>query len=129
MQDITFDAAGKALKALRATLIYPERKMLHALVLDALAYIDSHHTTATPPPYKLPPFSRVEFMKLSHDSAKAHAIDRLERQAAAMGGALTPDRAEEILRTDLRHEMSVWYTRALHAVSYTHLTLPTICSV
>jgi hypothetical protein len=114
MQDTTFNPAGKALKALRATLIYPERKMLHALVLDALAYIDSHHTTATPPPYKLPPFSRVEFMKLSHDSAKAHAIDRLERQAAAMGGAITPERAEEILRTDLRHEMSVWYTRALH---------------
>lgn len=114
------------LKALRATLIYPERRMLHALVLDALAYIDSHHTTATPPPYKLPPFSRVEFMQASRDSAKRQAIARLERQVAAMGGVLTEERAEELLKTDLRHEMSLWYTRAMHMFDSVELADMTI---
>lgn len=125
-EDIILARMQRNLKALRATLIYPERRMLHALVLDALAYIDSHHTTATPPPYKLPPFSRVEFMQASRDSAKRQAIARLERQVAAMGGVLTEERAEELLKTDLRHEMSLWYTRAMHMFDSVELADMTI---
>lgn len=103
-----------SMRALRAAILYPERRLLHSLVQVALAYIDTHHTTATPPPYKLPAFSRVEYMKLSHDTAWQLMREHLVRRATALDWPLTLDEADAMLRRELRHEMTLWYTRALH---------------